>query len=1576
VPPPILRAAKAVWRVVRTAKGAAVALTPRVAFFLASGVLLAGTPAVGQFTNSYKVAEIAAGSPYYGATYWGSGPTLFVEYQGSRDPSPRVYFFASQGWDTLHTHDETGLYRTDGTRAGTSFVAPFTDITEMAVVNGKLLISGSQTGEGRELWSYDGSTDDGSPATLVKDIRPGGVASDPTRFFVVPAGLVDPGELLLFAADPDGLGLSLQVSDGTTAGTAVLETFKDPREFIAFNGRVFLTAKVSQAATETNLWSWSPTAGSQLVESRVDGILAAVGSTLFVGKRMGSMVVGRLQTEVWKTDGTPDAATQVSDLWPGGDAAISDLTAVGTTVFFAACDPAVGRGLYKTDGTTVTLVKDFLEPGGSVPWPANSCDPANGPSQLAAINGKVYFVVDDGDHGLELWTSDGTTVGTVLVQDLYPGAEPSDPSLNASSCGRSSCRAVTAGGFFFTARTGDTGRELWYCNGSSIVQAGDPNPGSRSGVASDRLVLVNDEVFFAGNDEEKNSEPWALPLTPSLSVGDVSVSESAGTATLTVRLSPPNPAATVAVDWTTSDGTASSGSDFTASSGTLTFAPGDEVQTITVPILDDAVTPPEGDEVFHVQLANATNARIVTSPATVTVYDDDGLVMNVSFRTPPGTPTPPFSVYKEGYNATFDVTMIGAHAAPIYVDYVTVGDSARPVTDFTAKSSLAPGVHTVVHTPLVFPAWASPTNPQTVSVTVATKNDSTYEEQWKYFRLELFNPVGASIGTRSATAPIENDDIAGPDGAYWPTVNLASKTVVEDNTFATFRATLNHDSEYTARLYWYSGVGGEDPPADPGLDYRNTSGFFVFRPGETTHDVTVEVFEDTIDEPDEKYWVDIVTTTAVGAYVGVGRGVGIITDDDTGTLAVANPAAFPEGDTGASDVVFDITLSTPYYRDFTIGYATSGGTATPGADYTAVSGTLLFPKGTTSRSIAVPVLGDVIDEANETFNLVLSASTGPGFSRSSATATIADDDTTVSVADASAGEGNTGTTTMTFTVSTADNAGNKVPFTVDYATVAGGAQPATPGTDYVETSGTLSFPAGTKSRTFTVTINSDLIDEPAETFLVQLSNSSGPVILDGEAVGTINDNDTATVTINNVTKAEGDSGTTDAVFTVSLNTPYYRDFTVNWATTPGTATEDVDYVASSGIVTFTAGTTTQTVAVPIIGDTLNEANETFEVVLSGSTGPSISDSRGLGTITDDDALTIGAADVKVVEGNSGTTLATFTITVSRDHAQQVTCNVATSAGGPTPPAATAGTDYVTLPSTLVTFAPGVLSQQVSVTVNGDTTVEAANESFGLTLSSPTGGATLARTKAYGIILDDDSDRTISLSPLAASVTEPLAGTVDATFTVSLNVDAGRTVTVGYATADGSAQAGADYAAASGTLSFAPGERTKTVDVSVLSDAVVDGGETFTLTLSSPTNGTISAAGGTATVTIRDSLSLVPLAFYTVTPCRLVDTRNPAPGSPLVAGTPRTFPVTGNCGIPVTAKAISYNVTVAGATKSGNVRLFPGGTPAPSTSAVNFSAGQVRANNGLVALGTDGDVGALLSPAGTAHVIVDVNGYWE
>jgi N-acetylneuraminic acid mutarotase len=121
-------------------------------------------------------------------------------------------------------------------------------------------------------------------------------------------------------------------------------------------------------------------------------------------------------------------------------------------------------------------------------------------------------------------------------------------------------------------------------------------------------------------------------------------------------------------------------------------------------------------------------------------------------------------------------------------------------------------------------------------------------------------------------------------------------------------------------------------------------------------------------------------------------------------------------------------------------------------------------------------------------------------------------------------------------------------------------------------------------------------------------------------------------------------------------------------------------------------------------------------------------------------------------------------------------------------------------------------------------------------------------------------------------------------------------------------------------------------------------------------------------------------FYSVPPCRLIDTRGavgPLGGPALAANTNRDFVVVGHCDIPPTARALSVNLTATAQTTPGNLRLYPGGTTPPTTSSLNYTAGQTRANNAIVMLGTLGDVGVRCAQAsGTAHVIIDVNGYFE
>jgi ELWxxDGT repeat protein len=1559
-------------------------------FFTLALVALALHPLAAQ--AQYKLKELRAGQSgtdtVFAGPNPGSSPDKFVEFKGD------VYFFARfENKDGIEIFP-SGLYRTDGTRANTTFVAYFEAIADMAVVNGQLLISGANEAftsppqDELELWG----TTDGTTVTKVKDLRTGGIGSSPQRFFVW-------NNLLLFAADPNGLGLVLFVSDGTEAGTTSLDAYKDPQEFAAFGTKIFFTAKSLQTDAETRLWSWggNPLVSAELVEDRVVGNLAVLGTSLYMTKRSGS--APRREGELWRTDGIPSTAVKVTSLWPGGHAAVAEKTVMGSFVYFTGCDPALGRNLYRTDGTAVTLVKDFLTvnpiPGVPPVAPANSCDvdypasgpdrdPPNGPSQLAVINGKLYFEVDDGDHGRELWSSDGTPAGTSMVTDINPGMEPSDLLINAPSCGGAYCRAVTPSGFFFTASTRSEGRELWYCNGTTATLAAAVDPTARSGVPVGRLLFAKgtpggDKVFFSGSDDDGNNEPWVMPVSPTLSVSDIRVSESAGSAGVVVRLSPPNPSATVTANWTTVAGSAAADSDFTTSSGTVSFAPGETQQLISVPIINDAAL--EGDETFTVRLSGASNAELPVPDAVVTIGDDslDGPYLEVLAPV-----TPP----NEGSPAVFKVRLTGAHADYVYVNYRTIAISATSPADFTRQTGT-----------LTFAPVAAPPAPVEQTVSVATLNDTMTEDLAEAMALEIWGvrgatpPVppglpatpGAAVATRVATTSILDWDPSAANGFRDPVpgVSIGNASVTENNVFANLTVALTNPTDRTVRVYWSTPDSVTLPalPATPDVDFRNASGFITFRPGQTSKTITLDVYTDGIDEGNELVYAELDPASAANGGVYSGRGVLTIVDDDTGVLSVGN-ATVTEGDSGNVNATFTISLSVPFYQDFTVNYATSDLTATAGLDYVAQSGVLYFPMGTTQRTVTVPVIGDLLDEPNETFRLTVSGSSGPdtGATRV-ATGTILDDDTSISISNASVTEGNTGTTDLTFTVSMPEVYRNAV--TVAYATSeGGGASLATSGTDFVPATGSVTIPQGSKTATFNVAAIGDLIDENAETFLVTLSNSSGPLILNATGIGTINDNDTSAVSINSLSVPEGDAGTADAVFTLTLSTPYYRDFTVDWTTAAGLtnpATAGLDYTASSGTVTFPALSTRQTLAVPVIGDTIDETNETFRVTFSNSTGPGPTTGTGTATIVDDDAQVIGVQDVSVVEGNSGTTPAVFTLTTSRDHEQPIAVTVATTGGGPTPPAATSGTDFTALAPTVVTFAPGVNSQPVSVNVIGDTLVEANNESFGLALSAPTAGATLARTKALGIILDDDSSRTVSLSPLTLAVQEPATGTTTVSFTAVLNVAAANTVTVNYATANGTATAGADYTAAAGTISFDPGESSKTIPVQVLADAPAESPETFTLTLSSPTNATLVPGASVATATITDPLGPVG-GLYTLTPCRVVDTRVTSLGgpNPLVGGSATSAAMWSHCGIPPTARAIAVNVTVAAPTAGGYLTIYPSGIARPVVSVVNYSKAQVRANNAILALGATGGLTVYVGQPTTSsvHVIIDVNGYLE
>ena len=488
----------------------------------------------------------------------------------------------------------------------------------------------------------------------------------------------------------------------------------------------------------------------------------------------------------------------------------------------------------------------------------------------------------------------------------------------------------------------------------------------------------------------------------------------------------------------------------------------------------------------------------------------------------------------------------------------------------------------------------------------------------------------------------------------------------------------------------------------------------------------------------------------------------------------AGDASADEGDGGEGDArTVDITvyLTEASTSTVTVHYATADGTALAGQDYVAQSGTLTFAAGVTQQTIRVAVIGDTAVESDESFTIILSnASEGASILDGTATGVIRNDDVTpaaLSIAATSAdkAEGQSGSTSFTFTVTrTGDLSGGA---SASWAVGGEGVN----GADFTGgelPSGVVNFAAGESSKVVTVEVAGDTAVEANESFSVTLSNpSTGAVIGTASATGVIRNDDTSlAIAATSADKAEGDIGATPFTFTVTRSGDLSGTSSVHWAVS-GDAVTDSDFIPTedllpeadylsfiasiagvffpdfslfgglmpAGDVSFAAGESAKTITVWGLGETLVEGDQNFTVTLSGaSAGTLIEGATAEGTLREDDAPVAGSvfiSDVSVTEGNSGTRLATFTVTRSGGTAA-FDIDYATSDGTAT----VANHDYVATSGTLH-FADGDDGATFSVVVNGDTNFE-ADETFFANLSGATNGALLGSGTGTATILNDDA----------------------------------------------------------------------------------------------------------------------------------------------------------------------------------------------------------------------------------------------
>ena len=729
-------------------------------------------------------------------------------------------------------------------------------------------------------------------------------------------------------------------------------------------------------------------------------------------------------------------------------------------------------------------------------------------------------------------------------------------------------------------------------------------------------------------------------------------------------------------------------------------------------------------------LATATPTASVTGKVVTDGRLNVQAALNYSgFGTPPVIPSMSIANVSmaEGNAGTsvmaFTVTLSQAATTPVTVNYATSNGTALAGSDYVATSGT-----------LTIAAGAT-----TGTINVTINGDTTVEADETLIVTLSGASANSTIGTATATGTITNDDVAPP---VIPSISIANATLVEGNagtSVMAFTVTLSQAATTPVTVNYATSNG----TALAGSDYVATSGTLTIAAGATTGTINVTINGDTTVEADETLIVTLSGASA-NSTIGTATATGTITNDDVAPPPTGLPSisiasvSKAEGNVGTSNIVFTVTLSQPSATPVTVNFATSDLTALAGSDYISKSGSVTIPAGSTTGTFFVSIYGDTTLENDDIFKVTLSgASANSVIGTGVASGTIANDDASpvsslpiLSLGNAIIAEGNSGTSNMVFTVSM--NKTSTTAVKVDYYS---SAMTATAGEDYTPVYTTLTIPAGAMSATFNVVVSGDTKFETDENFGMYLLNAKNASIAIDRSVGVILNDDLPTVSINNVTQLEGDTGTKSYIFTVQLSDPLTTDVSVNYLTSDFTAIAGQDYQAQTGTLVIPAGSTTGTITITGYGDTTIESDEQFKVLLTNlSSNAALLNATGIGTILTDDVqqTVITATNSSVLEGNRGSTRMNFTLTRSGNLA--VTSQIFLYTDDTTG-TATEFVDYQGAAG-YVTFLPGETTKIVQIKVYGDTTVE-ADETFKLRMAYPT-NAVLALDYVTGTILNDDN----------------------------------------------------------------------------------------------------------------------------------------------------------------------------------------------------------------------------------------------
>jgi uncharacterized repeat protein (TIGR01451 family) len=794
--------------------------------------------------------------------------------------------------------------------------------------------------------------------------------------------------------------------------------------------------------------------------------------------------------------------------------------------------------------------------------------------------------------------------------------------------------------------------------------------------------------------------------TVQYSESNFSVGEADGNALVTVTLSGSS-AYTTTVDVSSSDGTASSLADYASVHTMVQFPPLNTVVTFSVPITDDLVY--ETNETVSLALSNPSGVNLGSpAQATLTIVDNDALP-TVQFSTPGE------SVSEAGGAAVVSITLDHPSAFTITAAVSSTNETASSISDYAPISTV------VTFTPGM----------TLVELSVPITNDSIYEGN-ETFSLSLTHPVAADLGTPDATQVTIVDDDPAPivrfSGAPYSANESAGSVPVT--------VTLDRVSVFTVTASLSSTNGTASAPAD----YIPISQVVTFAPGEVTHTIYLTLVDNNLYEGNKTLWLALSDPT--GSIISGTNPVQftIINDDPPPTVQF-NRSTYSASE-ASGETAITVTLNTPSGMQASVAYTVSNGSATSPLDFLAATGVLTFAPGETCQFINVTLYDYNFYDGDRTVHLSLGEPLNADLGiPATAVLTITDNEPRPSV-QFSSGLYSVTESDLHASITVTLSGPSIFTTTVSYATSDGSALQSG---DYVSTSGVLVFAPGITTQIFVVDIISDSVAEPAKTLSLTLSNPVNTSLAGTNPANlVIQDDDFYMAFLPMIRFPDAPAvqfsspvytiseGAGSALITATLNWSYPLTAMVHYTASDGSAVAPGDYGAVSGTLVFSPGVTLQSFNVPIVNDALYESDETVLLSLGAPLNNATAGSINTATlviVNDDSAPTIqfNSSSYAVLES---TGVANITVTLTAPAGITATAHYATSNG-----TAIAPDDYITATG-VVTFAPGVTTQVISIRVVTDTLREAP-ESLTVALSNAT-YATLGSPAAATLSIIDDT----------------------------------------------------------------------------------------------------------------------------------------------------------------------------------------------------------------------------------------------